>query len=467
MSFQPAKGIDRQFEAKSKKASVPKLPEHASQASQDDGEPLSLCPAPIHARDALSEMAACLTHTQGQSNAEADICVGRFEEAVSAHLGMGMGAFMLSDICTTLAAIAATSQPVVQNKRSSTKHSDAVMVHYSSRIIHEDKSVAELGFSQKALYSFRGSSVLPYGRADSITTFNDIVKVISPGCRLIPKMLIIEIPHRLLGGISVDFDELRRIRALAKQHKVHMHMDGERLWETQPFYGRELANICAMFDSVSVSFCKGVGAFAGAMLLGPTTFIQRAKAWRIKHEGPNTPNFPNWLDCEMRWARLISSQHFQLCFQKLSRLVHIIREDVIKKQKCVKIYPKVVSSCSVHVYLRGGVDDLEAIHQEASNESKVVLWQNLSQGVKPSHSETWCFFEWSIAEANLHVSEDSVRHGWEAFFTRLLKFHSTLIRDTRHTSGSLLIESKKITGDAKFGINRTVSELQLEGKTGR
>ena len=38
-----------------------------------------------------------------------------------------------------------------------------------------------------------------------------------------------------------------------------MHLDGARLWESQPFYGRPLAEIAGLFDTVYVSFYKELG----------------------------------------------------------------------------------------------------------------------------------------------------------------------------------------------------------------
>ena len=58
---------------------------------------------------------------------------------------------------------------------------------------------------------------------------------------------------------------------------VKMHMDGARLWEVQPFFDKPLSQICALFDSVYVSFYKGVAAMSGAMLLGTADFIAQAR----------------------------------------------------------------------------------------------------------------------------------------------------------------------------------------------
>ena len=56
-------------------------------------------------------------------------------------------------------------------------------------------------------------------------------------------------------------------------------MDGARLWEASAAYGCPLADLCALFDSIYVSFYKGLGGLSGAMLMGTTEFISKARIW--------------------------------------------------------------------------------------------------------------------------------------------------------------------------------------------
>ena len=64
----------------------------------------------------------------------------------------------------------------------------------------------------------------------------------------------------------------------ARARGIRLHMDGARLWEAREAYApRTHAEICALFDSVYVSFYKGIGALAGAALAG-STHVHRAGA---------------------------------------------------------------------------------------------------------------------------------------------------------------------------------------------
>src|SRR4029453_12776628 len=90
--------------------------------------------------------------------------------------------------------------------------------------------------------------------------------------------LLVELPAREIGGQLPTWDELNELSELARARGVHLHMDGARLWEAREAYApRSLADICALFDSVYVSFYKGIGALAGATVPGPAHIAPRRR----------------------------------------------------------------------------------------------------------------------------------------------------------------------------------------------
>ena len=64
-----------------------------------------------------------------------------------------------------------------------------------------------------------------------------------------------------------------------------LHMDGARLWESGPFYDRPYAEIAGLFDSVYVSFYKGLAGITGAILAGTRDFIAEARVWQRRQGG--------------------------------------------------------------------------------------------------------------------------------------------------------------------------------------
>ena len=97
--------------------------------------------------------------------------------------------------------------------------------------------------------------------------------------------LLLELPQRELGGLLPSWDELVALTGYARERGWHVHLDGARLWESAPYYGRSYATIAALFDSVYVSFYKGIGAIAGAMLCGSQPLIEEARVWQRRHGG--------------------------------------------------------------------------------------------------------------------------------------------------------------------------------------
>jgi threonine aldolase len=62
-------------------------------------------------------------------------------------------------------------------------------------------------------------------------------------------------------------------------------MDGARIWEAAAGYGRSEAELAAGFDTVYVSFYKGIGAIAGCCVAGPVDIIAEVSEWRTRHGG--------------------------------------------------------------------------------------------------------------------------------------------------------------------------------------
>ena len=97
--------------------------------------------------------------------------------------------------------------------------------------------------------------------------------------------LLLELPQRDLGGPLPPFDELISQVEWARERGAAAHLDGARLWEAAAGYGRAPAEVAALFDTVYVSFYKGVGALPGCCVAGPVAEVAQVKEWRKRLGG--------------------------------------------------------------------------------------------------------------------------------------------------------------------------------------
>lgn len=103
---------------------------------------------------------------------------------------------------------------------------------------------------------------------------------------------VVELPVRRAAYQLMPLDELQRIAGWCRQHGVHLHIDGARLWEAAASYGVSLAEISTLADTVYVSFYKGLGALAGAVLAGEQALLDRFAVWRKRLGGDLHTAYP-------------------------------------------------------------------------------------------------------------------------------------------------------------------------------
>lgn len=104
--------------------------------------------------------------------------------------------------------------------------------------------------------------------------------------------VVVELPLRNAGFRALSWEEMAAMSAWCRGQGIAFHLDGARLWETQPFYGRSLAEIAALADSVYVSLYKGLGAPGGALIAGDAAFLDTLKPWRSRMGGNLYTAFP-------------------------------------------------------------------------------------------------------------------------------------------------------------------------------
>jgi threonine aldolase len=105
--------------------------------------------------------------------------------------------------------------------------------------------------------------------------------------------LLLELPQRDLGGQQPEWADLESQLAWARDHGAAAHLDGARLWESAAGYGRPPGEIAALFDTVYVSFYKGLGALPGCCVAGPDDIVAEVREWRKRMGGTLFALWPN------------------------------------------------------------------------------------------------------------------------------------------------------------------------------
>ena len=146
-----------------------------------------------------------------------------------------------------------------------------VAFHRTSHLeLHEDKAYQRL----------HGLVGLLVGNARELITLADLEAIDEPLAAV-----LFELPQREIGGRLPAWEDLVAQIEHVRGRGAAVHLDGARLWESAPFYGRPLSEIAALFHSIYVSFYKGLGGLSGSVLLGDKELVREARAWRHRHGG--------------------------------------------------------------------------------------------------------------------------------------------------------------------------------------
>ncbi|SES08814.1 L-threonine aldolase [Pedococcus cremeus] len=188
--------------------------------------------------------------------------VEALEREVAELLGMPAAAFMPSGVMAQQTALRSWVE------RSPT---DAVAVHGLSHfVLHELDALPEL-------HRLRVQQLTAEPRPATVADLDALPGPLAA--------LSLELPLRDAGYLLPSWEELVAFSSRAREREVPLHLDGARLWESQPFYGRPLHEVAGLADSVYVSFYKGLGGLAGAALAGPEDLVAQARRWRTRHGG--------------------------------------------------------------------------------------------------------------------------------------------------------------------------------------
>lgn len=220
--------------------------------------------------------------------------------------------------------------------------------------------------------------------------------------------LVVELPTRENGGQLASWDELVELCSRARDAGTATHVDGARLWEAAAGYGRQLDEICELFDSAYVSFYKGIGALPGSMLLGTEDFIEEAAIWQRRHGGNLYNQLANWASADMRLDAQIA---------KMPGFVDRAHElaQVLGGVNGITINPAIPHTNMFHVFMQG---DEEALLQARDHIAEDRgLW--LFGGLQATNVPGIVKFEVTVGDGALQISNDDVACAFQELLPRV------------------------------------------------
>ncbi len=154
----------------------------------------------------------------------------------------------------------------------------SVALHPLSHLrTHEENAFVRLHGLREALAGSRFEPLAPV----SLSTLRDIKEPLGA--------VLLELPQRDIGGYLPTWRDLVAQVQCARERGAAVHMDGARLWEAAPYYAasakKSLADIASLFDTIYVSFYKGLGGISGSCVAGDADVIDELGLWRTRHGG--------------------------------------------------------------------------------------------------------------------------------------------------------------------------------------
>jgi threonine aldolase len=219
----------------------------------------------------------------------------------------------------------------------------------------------------------------------------------------------VEVPLRELGGRLPAWRDLAALREAAGRRGAAVHLDGARIWEAAAGYGRTPADVAACADSTYVSFYKGLGAIAGAALVGDEDLVAEARVWRHRHGGQQIGMWP--------WA----ASALQALRTRLDRFeAHLaVARDVVARLDDVEgleAVPAVPETSMVHLHLEVQPGPFRAAALALAEGQGIATFATCWPTARP---------RWSVVE--LSAGEATVAAGAEAVATAI----RTVVADAR------------------------------------
>ena len=191
-----------------------------------------------------------------------DPTVNKLQERVTALLGKEAAIYVPSGSMANQTSIRSLTQP-----------GEEIICHADSHIYHYEAGAfsAISGCSLRLLPGERGLFDAEAVRA-----------AVRPPDSHFPRssLVVIENTHNRGGGTCWSLESIAKIREVADEFGLKMHLDGARLMNCCVAKGTKPTDYTKYFDTVSICFSKGLGAPVGSAVASTRETIKRVHRYR-------------------------------------------------------------------------------------------------------------------------------------------------------------------------------------------
>ncbi|AGL20803.1 low specificity L-threonine aldolase [Actinoplanes sp. N902-109] len=231
----------------------------------------------------------------------------------------------------------------------------------------------------------------PTGDADRLLELGDLTKVAEPVAAL-----LLELPQRDLGGQLPSWEDLTAQTEWARARGAAVHLDGARLWEATAGYDRGPAEIAALFDTVYVSFYKGIGALPGCCVAGSEEDIAQVREWRSRLGGTLFALWPAASSALTLLGPALAEMPARMAHARaIATALQAIPE--------VRVVPDPPQTPMMHLLFSASADTFRANSRRLAEETGLWLWPSPFSTGDPA-----------VVRAELTVGSATLRHKPEA-----------------------------------------------------
>lgn len=191
-----------------------------------------------------------------------DPTANRLQEKIADLFGKERALFVPSGVMGNQLCIKAQTEP-----------GDEVILEADSHIFNYETTAPSL---------ISAVQLFPLPGLRGTITASQIREAVRPRAYYMPRtaLVCLENTHNRAGGTLFPLEEMKKVRTLADELGLGVHLDGARLWNASIASGVSFREYGQQANSVSVCFSKGLGAPVGSAIAGDAAMIDRAHRYR-------------------------------------------------------------------------------------------------------------------------------------------------------------------------------------------